>query len=53
VSLVREMKGKGVAPNLISYSVAISACAKANQHEPVLELMEEMKEAGISPNSVT
>lgn len=53
VSLLREMKGKGVAPNLISYSVAISACAKAGRHEPALELVQDMKDAGINPNTVT
>ena len=53
VSLVREMRGKGVSPNFISYSVAVSACSKAGQHEPALELMREMKAAGIRANTVT
>lgn len=53
VALVREMRGRGVPPNFVSYSVAISTCAKASQHEPALELMQEMKDAGITPNTVT
>ena len=36
------MQDRGVQPNVISFSAAISACEKGGQWERALELLEEM-----------
>jgi pentatricopeptide repeat protein len=48
------MKERGIEPNAITYSAAISACEKGDgQWEMALELLNEMKERGIEPNVIT
>ena len=47
------MKRKGVEPDVISYSAAISACVKGKQWERALELLEEMKRTDVQPDVVS
>ena len=36
IKLLRQMSDDGVRPNEVSYSTAISACAKVSPHPPLL-----------------
>jgi len=36
----------GVAPNVISFNAAISACGKSGRWERALSLLDEMRDAG-------
>ena len=47
------MRRKGLEPNMITYSTAISACEKAKQSEQALALIEEMRQKGPEPNMIT
>lgn len=47
-----EMKESGVIPNSVTYSVAITACAHARQHEKAIELLDEMRELGLIIDAV-
>merc|ERR1712070_203271 len=51
--LFEEMQGRGVQPNIITWSAAISACEKGAQWERALELFEEMQQRGVEPNVIT
>jgi pentatricopeptide repeat protein len=47
------MREHGIEPNVITYSVAISACGKGSKWERALELLSEMRERRIDPNAIT
>ena len=41
------------APDLISYTSTISACAEVGQWKPALEVLAQIREAGIAPSTLT
>ncbi len=41
--MLREMQLQGIKPDVISYTVAISACEKNAQPEQALELLREIE----------
>ena len=43
LALLKEMRASGVAPNVITYNAAISACEKGGQWERALSLLEEVR----------
>lgn len=46
-------KGKGVvAPDVYSYSAAISACERGGEPEAALETFRRMRESGVAPNTI-
>ena len=47
------MKGRGLQPDVITLSVAISACEKGGQWQKAMELFESMKSRGMQPNVIT
>ena len=47
------MAARGVAPDVISYSAAISACEKGGQWERALALLEQMAVRGVAPNVIS
>ena len=53
LSLLRETRQRGLQPDIISYSAAISACEKGGQWERALELLDEMKTWGLRPNVIS
>ena len=53
VDLLREMEGKGIAPNVISYSSAITACGNGGKRELAIGLLREMEGKGIAPNVIS
>ncbi|KAL3934966.1 MAG: hypothetical protein SGARI_003163 [Bacillariaceae sp.] len=44
------MEVKHIQPGVISYSAAISACAKAGKHKLAMELLREMEGKHVKPN---
>jgi pentatricopeptide repeat protein len=42
-----------VRPNTIVYSSAIAACGSAGEWRRALQLLDEMVEVGIQPNTIT
>jgi pentatricopeptide repeat protein len=46
------MKSKSITPNLITYSTAISAVAKAGQWRAALGLLEHMRKERVQPDAV-
>merc|ERR1712118_57970 len=53
LSLLDEMRERGVSPDVISFNAAISACEKGGQWERALSLLDEMRESGVSPNVIS
>ena len=51
--LLEAMKIRNIAPDIVSYSAAISACGKCRQWEKSLELFAEMKRMDIRPNVIS
>eukprot|EP00178_Gracilaria_changii_P015843 TRINITY_DN444_c6_g1_i1.p1 TRINITY_DN444_c6_g1~~TRINITY_DN444_c6_g1_i1.p1 ORF type:complete len:902 (+),score=108.60 TRINITY_DN444_c6_g1_i1:11124-13829(+) len=54
--LFHSMRKAGVAPTIVTYSIAIDACAKgggAVAVDQAFELLNEMKRSGLEPNLVT
>ena len=47
------MQRKGLEPNMITYSAAISACEKGKQPDKALELLEDMQRKGLEPGMFT
>ena len=47
------MQLRGLQPNAITYSVAISACEKGQKPHQVLHLLQEMQLRGLSPDVIT
>ena len=46
LELLEEMRQKGLEPDVITSSAAISACEKTKQSQRALELLEEMRQEG-------
>eukprot|EP00973_Karenia_brevis_P080821 11212780-Karenia_brevis.AAC.1 len=46
------MRQRGLSPNVISFSAAISACEKCGQWQRVDPLVDEMRSRGLSPNVI-
>jgi pentatricopeptide repeat domain-containing protein 1 len=53
LGLLDAMQQAGLQPNLISYSAAISACAKGGSWARALSLLAEMRTAGHEPNVIS
>lgn len=54
LNLFREMKNRySIEPNLDVYNRLIEAYIKASDFEGVLPIMEEMRQAGLTPNKMT
>ena len=51
--LLKEMRQKGVPPNVFNYSCAINRCAKGGKWQCALDLLEEMRRCGLAPNENT
>lgn len=51
--LLKEMRGRGIVPNVITYSAAISACEKAGRWQEAVRIMEDMIAEGVTPNFIT
>ena len=47
------MRQRGLEPDVITYSAAISACEKGSQWERALELLDEMRQRGLEPDVIT
>ncbi|CAK0862379.1 unnamed protein product, partial [Prorocentrum cordatum] len=50
LSLLTEMRGAKVDPDVIAYSAGISACEKGEQWQRALALLREMREVWLEPN---
>ncbi|KAL9248141.1 hypothetical protein vseg_021497 [Gypsophila vaccaria] len=48
-----EMRGRGIEPDVTSYSIVLHVCSRAHRPELCLDRLEAMKERGISPSVVT
>ena len=53
MSLLDEMRGAGVEPNVISFNATISACEKGGQWERAVSLLDEMRGAGVEPDVIS
>ena len=53
LNLLRTMPRANFTPDVVSFSSAISACAKSGRWRAALELLDEMQVAGIAPNEVS
>ena len=42
-----------IKDNVITYSAAVSACAKGSRPEEALQLLREMRRSGLQPNVIT
>ena len=47
------MRSRGLVPNEITYSSVINACAKGDQWQRALDLLEEMRSRGLVPDEIT
>lgn len=52
-ALMEEMKGIGLTPNHISWSILIDVCGSSGNVEGALQILRAMREAGIQPDVVT
>ncbi len=43
LSILREMKEKGIEPNEVTYGVAVAACGNGGQWEKSLELLDQVR----------
>lgn len=50
LSLVEEMRSCRMRPTNFTHSAAIAVCAAADEHERAMELFEELKASGETPN---
>ena len=50
---MQELQLRGLLPNVITYSAAISACAKCQKPQQALHLLQEMLLGGLLPNGIT
>ena len=51
MQLLEEMKTNGIKPDVITYSAAISGCAKGGQVEWALQLLEMKSTRNVRPSS--
>jgi pentatricopeptide repeat domain-containing protein 1 len=52
--LLSDMEQAGVAPNVITYSSAITACDRAGEWQQALLLLKHMTDvAAVQPNAIT
>ena len=51
--MLQEMACRALAPNEISYYVAISACDKCEQWEEALRLLQQMTCRALTPNEIS
>ena len=51
--LLQELQLRGIVPDVITYSAAISACEKSQQAQQALHLLQELQLRGILPNVIT
>lgn len=49
---LEDMRREGVEPDLIAFNAAITAVGSSGQSEAAIALMEDMKRAGLNPNTV-
>lgn len=47
-----EMKAAGLLPNVVTYTSLMDALMKSGDMDGAMELLEEMKGAGVQPNKV-
>jgi pentatricopeptide repeat protein len=48
-----EMRGNGLAPNVITYNALIRACGKSGQWQLSLKVFREMAKEDVAPNTFT
>lgn len=53
LALLDEMKNRGIEPNKVSFSVAVTACGNAGRWQRALELLDEMRALGLRINTIT
>ena len=53
MKLLSQMEKRGLNPDVISYSAAISSCRKGYQWEKALQLLAQMESRKIKPDLVT
>lgn len=53
LELLAELQADGLAPNIVTYTTAVEACASAGKYRSAMALLEEMPSAGIEPTVVT
>jgi len=53
LSILREMKEKGIEPNEVTYGVAVAACGNGGRWEKALELLDQMREMNMKINTIT
>ena len=51
--LLQELQLRGILPNVITYSAAISACEKGQKPQQALHLLQELQLRGILPDVIT
>ena len=51
--LLDEMKEKGIAPNEVTYGVAVAACGNGGQWKRALELLDQMRVTDLKINTIT
>ena len=52
LGMLDEMREAGVAPDVYSYSRAISICEKSGEWQRALSLLDEMRGEGVAPNVI-
>ena len=50
---MEEIKHRGIEPDVITYSAAISACEKGGQWKHALRVLEEMRSSGTKPTVIS
>ena len=53
LSLLQEMKEKGMVPDVVAYTVAIGGFAEKGKYLESFELLKEMKKHNVKPNVIT
>ena len=51
--LLQELQLRGLLPNVITYSAAISACEKGQWPQEALPLLRELRLRGLLPDVIT